>query len=382
MALLRPRQFGTNSQNSYSLPSQDTPPSTMSLPLSGLPAGVPFATTLSSYPNEFGTAVPTTLRVTPSSTQNQSSGSLPTNTPLVSTTSSAYDASATLPASTVGGIGASASSSAPLSASTSPPGIISNAEAKCTSLSCNPGKAAAVFVPIAIVSALLALCIAFFCVRKKGRARLGQGLAFFSHGAETNYVSASASSAGNSRAPSMRETGSSSGLGAGAADLGPAGAAGLAAARGNLQNRDPDFGLGFVPDVLSRSSSCAAPPPYAPRQSNELDCEAVEPADITGRSPLTVPRAPATPTAAHTRTASDPFADTLNPFADENASLLSGDTALNRENGSRRSARYSASIVSSLADIDETGSIREAHVANVSRGPSLSGGRTRPGQSS
>jgi hypothetical protein len=131
--------------------------------------------------------------------------------------------------------------------------------------------------------------------------------------------------------------------------------------------------------VLSRSSSSAAPPPYAPRQSNELDREAVEPADITGRSPLTAPRAP---TAAHTRTASDPFADTLNPFADENASLLSGDTALNRENGSRRSARDSASIVSSLADIDEAGSIQEARVANVSRGPSLSGGRTRPGQSS
>jgi len=34
--------------------------------------------------------------------------------------------------------------------------------------------------------------------------------------------------------------------------------------------------------------------------------------------------------------------------------------------------RDNASIVSSLQDMDEVGSIREAQVANVSRGPSLS----------
>jgi hypothetical protein len=174
----------------------------------------------------------------------------------------------------------------------------------------------------------------------------------------------------------MREVGSSSGPLAAGAGLAAAGAAGLAAARGNPQNHDHDFGLGFVPDMLSRSSSCAAPPPYAPRQSNELNYGAVEPADITSRSPL------AAPAAAHTHTTSDPFADTPNPFADENASLLSGDTAINREISSRRGFRDNASIVSSLQDIDEAGSIREAQVANISRGPSLAGGPSRPGGSS
>jgi len=365
----------------------------------GRPTGAPTVGPYSgaSYPSipteSSKTTSQTTLKSTTSGraessgTQSESSGSLTSSTPVLLSTntpsaaagaggSSAYDASATLPASTaVGDIGASTSSSSSLSSSTSPASI-SSAEVKCTSLSCNPGKAAAVFVPIAIVSALLFLCIAFFCVRRKGRARLGQGLAFFSHGAEANYVSAPASSAGNSRAPSMREAGSSSGPLAAGVGLGAAGASGLAAARGNPQNRDLDFGLGFVSDLLSRSSSCAAPPPYAPRQSNELNRDAVEPADLTSRSPL------ATPAAAHTHTASDPFVDTLNPFADENASLLSGDTALNRENGSRRSARDNASIVSSLQDMDEAGSIRDAQVANVSRGPSLAGGRSRPGGSS
>jgi hypothetical protein len=369
----------------------------MTLPLSrptGVLSAPPFTPVMSSpsTANESSkTTSQTTLqsttsrRVESSGTQSESSGSLTSSTPVLLSTntpsaaagaggSSAYDASATLPASTaVGDNGASASSSSSLSSSTSP---ASKLEVNCTSLSCNPGKAAAVFVPIAIVSALLFLCIAFFCVRRKGRARLGQGLAFFSHGAEANYVSAPASSAGNSRAPSMREAGSSSGPLAAGVGLGAAGASGLAAARGNPQNHDPDFGLGFVPDLLSRSSSCAAPPPYAPRQSTELNRDAVEPADLTSRSPL------ATPAAAHTHTASDPFVDTLNPFADENASLLSGDTAINRENGSRRSARDNASIVSSLRDMDEAGSIRDAQVANVSRGPSLAGGRSRPGASS
>jgi hypothetical protein len=251
---------------------------------------------------------------------------------------------------------------------------------KCSGLSCYPGKAAAIFVPIAVVAALMAICVAFFCARRKGRARLGQGLAFFSHAAEANYVSASASSAGNSRAPSMRERNLSSGALEPGAGLGAAGAAGLAAARRNGNNHDHDFGLGFVPDMLSRSSSdahCAAPPPYAPRQSNEMSHAAVEAADITGHSPLT------TPAAAHT--ASNPFADTPNPFSDdaaENASLLSGDTAIHRGIGSQRSMRDNASIVSSLQDFDEAGSIQEAQVANVSRGPSLTGGRSRHGGSS
>jgi hypothetical protein len=171
----------------------------------------------------------------------------------------------------------------------------------------------------------------------------------------------------------MREANSSAGPLVAGLSLGAAGAAGLAAARGNPQTHDHEFGLGFVPDVLSRSSSCAAPPPYAPRRSNEINHDAVEPADITRRLPL------AAPAAAHT--ASDPFADTPNPFTDdaaENASLLSGDTAINREHGSRRSVRDNASIVSSLRDIDEVGSIGEAQIANVSRGPSLTGGRSRP----
>jgi hypothetical protein len=221
------------------------------------------------------------------------------------------------------------------------------------------------------VFALLAICVAFFCVRRKGRAKLGEGLAFFSHGAEANYVSAPASSAGNSRAPSMREAGSSYGHLAAGAGLGAAGAAGLAAARGNGHTHDHDFGLGFVPDMVSRSPSdaqCAAPPPYAPRQSNDMTQDAVEPADITRHSPL------AAPAAAHTT--SDPFADTLNPFADDaddNTSLLSGDTAIAVARAdSRRSVRDNASIVSSLRDMDEAGSIREAQVANISRGPSIS----------
>ena len=181
----------------------------------------------------------------------------------------------------------------------------------------------------------------------------------------------------------MRETSSSLGPLAAGAGLGAAGAASLAAARGNGHNHDHDFGLGFVPDALSRSSSdaqCAAPPPYAPRQSRGMNHDAVEAADITRYSPL------AAPAAAHTT--SDPFADTPNPFTDdaaENASLLSGDTAINRGIGSRRSIRDNASIVSSLQDMDEAGSVQEARVASVasvSRGPSLTGGQSRPGGSS
>ena len=172
----------------------------------------------------------------------------------------------------------------------------------------------------------------------------------------------------------MREANSSLGHLAAGAGLGAAGAAGLAAARGSHQSHEHDFGRGFVPDMVSRASSdahCAAPPPYAPRHSNELNHDAVEPADITSRSAL------AAPAAVHT--ASDPFADTPNPFADEaddNTSLLSGDTAVAVARGnSRRSMRDNASIVSSLRDMDEAGSIREAQVASVSRGPSLTGGR-------
>jgi hypothetical protein len=169
----------------------------------------------------------------------------------------------------------------------------------------------------------------------------------------------------------MREAGSSFGPLAAGAGLGAAGAASLAAARGNRQTHDQDFGLGFVPDMVSRSPSnahCVAPPPYAPRRSNDMDQDAVEPADITRHSPL------AAPAAAHT--ISDPFADTPNPFADDaddNTSLLSGDTAIAVARGdSRRSVRDNASIVSSLQDMDEAGSIREAQIASVSRGPSLS----------
>lgn len=177
----------------------------------------------------------------------------------------------------------------------------------------------------------------------------------------------------------MREADSSFGPLAAGAGLGAAGAAGLAAARRSRSNLDHDFGLGFVPDMVSRSPSdaqCPAPPPYAPRQSSELNDNAVEPADITRHSPL------AAPAAAHTTL--DPFADTPNPFTDdaaENASLLSGDTAINRGIGSQRSVRDNASIVSSLGDIDEAGSIRDAQVANISRIPSLStarGGGSRP----
>jgi hypothetical protein len=409
MALLRPRQFGSNTPNPHSQPTQNTQP--------GLPSSMTFPTTFTGIPDPFATSSSTSSvtqkttlksttsgRIEPSSTQSQSPGSstnsIPSSTNTLPAAASAGDSSAygssttlnsgnapsstsSLASTTLGAIGASASSSSSFSASTTSAGMLTGAEVKCSSLSCNPGKAAAIFVPIAIVFALLALCIAFFCVRRKGRARLGQGLAFFSHGAETNYVSASASSAGNSRAPSMREAESSYGPLAAGAGLGAAGAAGLAAARGNRQNHDHDFGLGFVPDTLSRSSSdahCAAPPPYAPRQSNEMNHDAVEPADITRHSPL------AAPAAAHTT--SDPFADTPNPFTDdaaENASLLSGDTAVNRGIGSRRSVRDNASIVSSLQDVDEAGSVCEAQVANVSRGPSLSigaGGRSRPGGSS
>jgi hypothetical protein len=169
----------------------------------------------------------------------------------------------------------------------------------------------------------------------------------------------------------MREASVPYGPLAAGAGLGAAGAAGLAVARGNRQSHDHDFGLGFVPDIVSRSPSdaqCAAPPPYAPRRSNDMNQYAVEPADIIGHSPL------AAPAAAHTTL--DPFADTPNPFADDaddNTSLLSGDTAIAvARGGSRRSVRDNASIVSSLQDMDEVGSIREAQVANVSRGPSLS----------
>jgi hypothetical protein len=173
----------------------------------------------------------------------------------------------------------------------------------------------------------------------------------------------------------MREANLSYGPLAAGAGLGAAGlAAGLAAARGNRQPHDHDFGLGFVPDMVSRSPSdaqCVAPPPYAPRRSNDMTQDAVEPADITRHSPL------AAPAAAHTT--SDPFADTPNPFADDaddNTSLLSGDTAIAvARGGSRRSVRDNASIVSSLQDMDEVGSIRDAQVANISRGPSLSEAR-------
>ena len=173
----------------------------------------------------------------------------------------------------------------------------------------------------------------------------------------------------------MREATSSLGPLAAGAGLGAAGAAGLAAARGGRPNQDHDFGLGFVPDMVSRSSSdahCAAPPPYAPHPSDDMNQDATEPADMTSRSAL------AAPAPAHT--ASDPFADTPNPFADDaddNTSLLSGDTAVARGN-SRRSMRDNVSIVSSLQDMDEAGSIRQAQVANVSRGPSLTGGPSRP----
>jgi hypothetical protein len=169
----------------------------------------------------------------------------------------------------------------------------------------------------------------------------------------------------------MREASLPYGPLAAGAGLGAAGAAGLAAARGSRQPHDHDFGLGFVPDMVSRSPSdaqCVAPPPYAPRRSNDMNQDAVEPADITGRSPLVAPAA------AHTTL--DPFADTPNPFADDaddNTSLLSGDTAIAvARGGSRRSVRDNASIVSSLQDMDEVGSIRDAQVANISRGPSLS----------
>ena len=151
MALLRPRQFGTNSQNPHSQPSQD---SQQGLPSTALPSTMssPPSLPLGPFPTGPGMSMPTTMHVTASSTQSQSSGSLSTNTPLGVTSSSAHDASATPPASTAaGGSGASASSSAPLSASTTAPGITSSNGAKCTSLSCNPAKAAAVFVPVASV---------------------------------------------------------------------------------------------------------------------------------------------------------------------------------------------------------------------------------------
>jgi len=158
-------------------------------------------------------------------------------------------------------------------------------------------------------------------------------------------------------------------LGAFGAAGGAAGAAGLASARG--LRRDGDFGRGFVHDTSSvADSECVAPPPYAPRRST--DGNAVEPADVTRHSGLAAP-----PAAAQRGT--DPFADpAANPFGDEAGdqdSLLSGDTAVAvaRGGGSRRSVRDNASIVSSLRDIDEAGSVHDAMLGNVSRGPSLTG---------
>ena len=165
----------------------------------------------------------------------------------------------------------------------------------------------------------------------------------------------------------MREAEGS--FGAFATAGGAAGAAGLAAARGSRRERD--FGRGFVHDTSSvADSDCIAPPPYAPRQST--DGNAVEPADVTRHSGVTAPPAAA-------QRGADPFADpAANPFGDEAGdqdSLLSGDTAvaMARGGGSRRSVRDNASIGSSLRDMDEAGSVHEAMLGNVSRGPSLTG---------
>lgn len=256
----------------------------------------------------------------------------------------------------------------------------------CSSVSCNPKLAAAIFVPVAVVLLLLAAAVAFLFLRRRGRNAqtaerrsgrgvgagllggglgLGAGLAFFSHGAETNYVTPPRSSAGtmSSRAPSMREVDGSFGpLGAGIG----AGAAGLAAARGISQH---DFGRGFVGDATSsEDADTTAPPPYEHGGFTDASGAAAQPSDVTQQSSVIPP-----PVAAHRRDV-DPFADPAqNPFGDEtadNVSLLSGDTAVNRGN---RSTRDNASIVSSLRDMDEAGSVHEAMLGNISRGPSLSG---------
>ena len=308
------------------------------------------------------TPVPTPLSSdTETAIQSSSAGTSPLLTEPSTASSGALGTSS---GSSDAGNPSGTSSSEPSSASAA--GLVSS-EA-CSSISCNPKLAAAIFVPIVIVALLAGICIAFFCMRRKGRARLGRGLAFFSHGADATYVTPDRSSAGGSRTPSMREGASPSPWLAAAG--GAAGAAGLAAARGSRRDPDREFGRGFVGEAPSSSSEehCNAPPPYEPRRSDEHMLGAgTEPADMTRGAGI------AAPIAAATR---DPFADTQDPFADDagdGMSLLSGDTAVGRGASRARSVRDNASIVSSLQDMDEAGSVHEATTANISRGPSLSG---------
>lgn len=375
-----------------------------------IPSNIPAAVLSSMFPSGFPSSlIPTTTTLTTSTTHTSSTktssdkssqsastgGSSNTNTATTATgVATTSGASAASLGSTTGSLlSASTSASGTLggdaSPSTSSAGGISSLgsaagikQVKCSSMSCNPKLAAAVFVPVAVVLAILAVGLAFFCMRRKSRNRgfgsgfgarknrLGAGLAFFGHGAETNYVTPPRSSAGtvSSRSPSMREVdgGSFPSLAAG----GAAGAAGLAAARGIRTDSHPDFGHGYVHNDTASivDADGIAPPPYAPRQN------ATEPTDAARQAGLAAPA----PVAQRN---TDPFADPAsNPFADEACdedSLLSGDTAVAvaRGEGSRRGARDNASIVSSLRDMDEAGSVHEA-MLGVSRGPSQTAGRS------
>jgi len=387
---------------------------------SGIPSGIPAAVLSSMFPSGFtpspppGSATNPSTLATSTTHNSQTTHTSSTKTLSDKSSQSASAGGSTDTATTAAGLattpGASASSlgsttSSFLSASTSASGTLGGdaspstssaggitsagaaaglTQVKCSSMSCDPKLAAAVFVPVALVLAVLAVGLAFFCMRRKSRNRsfgsgfgtrtnrlgLGAGLAFFGHGAETNYVTPPRSSAGtvSSRSPSMREVdgGSFASLAAG----GAAGAAGLAAARGVRTDSHPDFGHGYVHhDTASIvDADGIAPPPYAPRQN------ATEPTDATRQAGLAAPA----PVAQRN---TDPFADpATNPFADEACdedSLLSGDTAvaIARGEGSRRSARDNSSIVSSLRDMDEAGSVHEA-MLGVSRGASQTGGRS------
>ena len=185
------------------------------------------------------------------------------------------------------------------------------------------------------------------------------------------------STAPTSRTSSMRDVGS--GFTPLAAAGGAAGAAALAAARsGGRSVPGRDFGLGFVPDTESThdDASETAPPPYAPRQSSELLTGATEPRDLTSHARGPSLSAPLVVPAHGQQQDSNPFSDNnRNPFEDgDDQSLLSGDTFTNALAFER--AVDTSSIVSSLRD-DESGSIYEATVTNVSRGPSTSSGVVR-----
>lgn len=146
--------------------------------------------------------------------------------------------------------------------------------------------------------------------------------------------------------------------------------AGNAAAAGGAAT----FGGGVIGGAVVRSSDHHSgsppytedyPPPYHGRQSLDMQEQAIEPQDITRQS-----HAPRQEEAIVVR---DPFADN----ASDNLSLLSGETDVNQGPSDCQPAAETASIVSSLSDVDEVASIREAHALTFSRQASFTTGPAR-----